>query len=129
MKVVRLDPRIEALARESVYIWILWNEEEQAWEKVAAIVITHPLLTVVINSFLEMGNEVMARAIIAMGLWWFYHGPKWSDDQGEVSDIWKRSRIIKIDDHPEMVNWKVSKLMYEEYGYVYDNQSIPTFIM
>jgi hypothetical protein len=111
---------------EGVYVWVMWNDAERAWEKVGVVLVSHPVLSSLVDAALEVENEALALAIVAMGLSLAYGFPKWFDDNGNVRDIWRRSRIIKITDYPEKVNWKISRFTTEKLGF---SNELPAFIV
>jgi hypothetical protein len=111
---------------EGVYIWVMWNDETKEWEKVAVVVVSHPVLVGLIDASLEIGNDALALAIVAMGLSLAYGFPRWFDDKGNVRDIWRLSRIVKLTDCPEKINWKVSKFTTNELGF---QNGIPAFVI
>jgi len=126
--IVSKDYLMDALDLEGVYVWIMWNEEEQSWEKVAVIIVSHPVLAAVIDAGLEYGVEEFALMVVAIGLSMIYKIPKWFDKKGNVRDFWQRSRLIKLSDNPEKVKWKVSNFL-AKYGYEVPEGHIPVFII
>jgi hypothetical protein len=128
--IVNRDYLMDALQDdlEGVYVWIMRDDEGQSWEKVAVIVVSHPLLAAVINAGLDVVNGSWSLAVVSMGLFMKYGIPKWLDESGDVRDFWKRSRLIKLVDHPEKVKWKVSRFL-EEFGYKVPDGHIPVFII
>jgi len=126
--IVSKDYLMDALDLEGVYVWIMWNEKEQSWEKVAVIIVSHPVLAAVIDAGLEFEEEKFSLMVVAIGLSMIYKIPKWFDKKGNVRDFWRRSRLIKLTDHPEKVEWKVSNFL-SKYGYKVPDGSIPVFII
>ncbi len=122
------DYLADALELEGVYVWIMRNDEEQSWEKVAVIVVSHPLLVALIDSGLGVEDSNLPLMIVSMGLSMKYGIPKWLDESGEVRDFWKKSRLIKLTDHPEKVKWKVSDFL-ARFGYEVPEDHIPVFII
>jgi hypothetical protein len=126
--IVSKDYLMDALDLEGVYVWIMWNEEEQSWEKVAVIIVSHPVLAAVIDAGLEFEEEKFSLMVVSIGLAMIYKIPKWFDKKGNVRDFWRRSRLIKLTDHPEKVKWKVSDFL-AKYGYKVPEGGIPVFII
>jgi hypothetical protein len=126
--IVSKDYLMDALDLEGVYVWIMWNEEEQSWEKVAVIIVSHPVLAAVIEAGLDVEDGKFALMVVAIGLSMIYKIPKWFDKNGNVRDFWRRSRLIRLTDHPEKVGWKVNYFL-SEYGYKVPDDSIPVFII
>jgi hypothetical protein len=112
---------------EGVYVWIMWNEEDKSWEKVAVIIVSHPVLSIVIDAGLEE-DGTFALMLVANGLSMKYKIPGWFDEKGNVRDFWRRSRLIKLTDHPEKVGWKVNDFL-ARYGYKVPKNHIPVFII
>jgi hypothetical protein len=113
---------------DNVYVWIMRNEKSQEWEKVCVIIVSHPLLNAVIEAGMDVDNGRLALVIVASGLALRYGIPRVYDDNGEMRDFWRRSRIIKLTDHPEKVKWKVSGFL-GEFGYKVPDGGIPVFII
>jgi hypothetical protein len=118
---------LERVLLTRVFVWIMWNEETQEWEQVGTIFIPHPLLSAIISANLEIGKEELALAIVATGLSMKYRIPNWLDDNDNVRDIWKKSRIVKFMECPEEVKGKISKFVREGLGVKEDG--IPFFII
>jgi len=126
--IVNKDYLMDALDLEGVYVWIMRNNHSQEWEKVCVIVVSHPLLVSVINAGMDIDNGKFALTIVGSGLALRYGIPTVYDDRGEMRDFWKRSRIIKLDDHPEKVKWRVSDFL-GKFGYKVPDGHIPVFII
>jgi len=122
------DYFVDAVDLEGVYVWIMRNDELQSWEKVAVIVVSHPVLVAVIDAGLEVEDGKWSLLVVSMGLYMKYKIPKWFDEKGEVRDFWRRSRLIKLTDHPEKVKWKVSGFL-AKFGYKVPEGHIPVFII
>ena len=128
--IVNKDYLMDALSDdlECVYVWIMWNEQSQEWEKVCAVIVPHPVLNAVIKGGMDVDNGKFALTIIASGLALKYGIPTVYDDDGNMREFWKRSRIIKLTDHPEKVKWKVSDFL-ARFGYEVPDGYIPVFII
>jgi len=122
------DYLADALDLEGVYVWIMRNDEEQSWEKVAVIVVSHPVLSAVIDAGLEVDDGKWSLLVVSMGLHMKYRIPKWFDESGKVRNFWRRSRLIKLTDYPEKVKWKVSDFL-AKFGYKVPEGHIPVFII
>jgi hypothetical protein len=126
--IVSKDYLMDALDLEGVYVWIMRNEKEQSWEKVAVIIVSHPVLAAVIDAGLEFEEEKFSLMVVSIGLSMIYKIPKWFDEKGNVRDFWRRSRLIRLADHPEKIKWKVSDFL-AKYGYKVPEGHIPVFII
>ena len=128
--IVSKDYLMDALSDdlECVYVWIMWNEQSQEWEKVCVVIVSHPVLNAVIKGGMDVDNGKFALTIIASGLALKYGIPTVYDDDGNMREFWKRSRIIKLTDHPEKVKWKVSDFL-GKFGYKVPEGHIPVFII
>jgi hypothetical protein len=122
------DYLMDALDIDNVYVWIMWNEQSQEWEKVCVVIVSHPLLNAVIKGGLDVDNGRFALTIVGSGLALKYGIPTVYDEDGNMREFWKRSRIITLTDHPEKVKWKVSGFL-EEFGYKVPEGHIPVFII
>jgi hypothetical protein len=116
---------LEDVVLAKTFVWMMWNEETQEWEEVGAIFIPHPLLAAIISSNLEIGKEELALAIVVTGLSMKYRVPNWLDDNGNVRDIWRKSRLVKFLECPKDI--KISKFVREGLGVKEDG--VPLFVI
>jgi hypothetical protein len=107
---------IEDADLRGVYVWIMWNEQAKAWEKVAVVIVTHPWIVGLIEATLENGDEDMAVLMVASLL-------KMRYDLHLDAGVWRRSRIIRLTDHPEKREWRISKFV-EKLGFT---EGMPAF--
>ena len=116
-RVIRLKE--EALVGN--YFWIVWNDEREEWEKVALVMVSHPWIIALIEEALNAGHSEFVVLLVSNLLNFFYDVPSWNS----APEIWERSKIIRITEHPEKVFWRVSPIV-EKLGF---EESMPAFVV
>jgi hypothetical protein len=116
-RVIRLSE--EALVGN--YFWIVWNDETEEWEKVGLVMVSHPWIIALIEEALNAGHNEFVVLLVSSLLNFFYDVPSWN----RAPEIWEKSQIIRITEHPEKVFWRVSPIV-EKLGF---KEGIPAFVV